>query len=663
MFTSLRVTKPKYFKFCQKFQAEKSYSKLFNSLTKKSFSSSQNNHNIPIYPDRFIDYFLKPSFYNYKDNTLFIDKILQNNFTELILFPENYGKTFNLETLRFFLSSNILIDERVDKQMRIDFFSKTKIFSTTTFNSQFAKFPVISINFRELDQNNYRDNVEKFRFLLNLQFEQVLQYMQSKEHKENLTNIDIKNIEEFFFNYKNYKETLLFNSCKDLTKILLKITKQNPFFIIDDYDYPLLNSLKNNFHEDMLGFMESFFNISIKNNNFVNKSIIAGVNKVSYNKLFSQLSNVIEYKEDQKKFFGFKDFVMPRLNKEKFANDLYLREFFSFLIDENSENYIAGMKMLVNLKNLTEGEFSDSPKESQVEKLQETKSIEFNKKISTKFLENYLYYNGIINNHGVIANSFYSDIVKQALPELDDPNSMKFDFNKKLAYGYYNFLFNNNLEGYMEYLKNLFEFVVRIMKNKKLQNTNSHLLPDFNLQFRSEKEFETYLVDILTLEMNNDESNERIQIYSVDDDEVAKLKPELKKFTLITYEDKQFAIFVKGNKIKIRNSSSSKQEEENFPEETNIEEILNNPNLTKISNKSTSEKSTSKKPFQIVPPEIILSELKKKNEEILQGIDRQEAINFLTKISTDFEIVYFISVSNYNKQIDYSMEIVKLEKE
>jgi len=660
---NLSTTNQKYFKLCQKFQSEKSFLKFFNSQNKKSFSTTQNKTNTGIYPDRFIDYFLKPSFYNYRDNTLFIEKILQNNFTELILFPENYGKTFNLETLRFFLSSNILIDERVDKQMRIDFFSKTKIFYTPTFNSQFAKFPVVSINFRELDQNNYRDNVEKFRFLLNLQFEQVLQYMQSKEHKENLTHIDIKNIEEFFFNYKNYKETLLFNSCKDLTKILLKITKQNPFFIIDDYDYPLLNSLKNNFYEDMLVFMESFFNISIKNNNFVNKSIIAGVNKVSYNKLFSQLSNVIEYKEDEEKFFGFKDFVMQRLNKEKFANDLYLREFFNFLIDENSENYIAGMKRLVNLKNLTEREISDFPKEFQTEKLLESKSIEFTKKISTKFLEDYLYYNGIISSNGEIANSFYSEIVKNSLPQLDDPNSMKFDFNKKLAYGYYNFLFNNNLEGYMEYLKSLFEFVARIMKNKKLQTTNSHLLPDFNLQFRTEKEFETYLVDILTLEMNNDESNERIQIFSIDDDEVTQLKPELKKFTLITYDDKKFAIFVKGNKIKPRHSNTSKQEEENFQDETNVEEILNNPNITKISNKSTSEKSPSKKPFHIVPSGIILSELKKKNEEILQGIDRQEAINFLTKISTDFEIVYFISVSNYTKQIDYSMEIVKLEKE
>ena len=639
----------------------KNISYKFSRFPYKNYSSPNNKTLVKEYPVRFIDYFLKPSYYNYIDNSLFIEKILKNNFTELILFPENYGKTFNLETLRFFLSSNSLIDERVDKQMRTNFFENTRILNTHTYNTHFGKYPVVTINFRELDQNNYKDNVEKFRFLVNLQFEQILQYLQSKEHKDSLTNIDIKNIEDFFSNYKNSKEILLFNYCKDLTKLLLKITKQNPFVLVDDYDYPLLNSFKYGFYEDMLTFMESFFNISIKNNNFINKSIVTGVNKANYNKLFLQFYNVIEYKDEREKYFSLKEEILFRVNKEKLSEDLNLKEFFNNLIDENSDNYIAGIKTLVNLKNISlkeDNQLNQNDAES-CNTAQNT-SIEFSKKISSDFIEHYLRYNGILNNPSHIGSAFYKDILRTSLPLLDDPNSMNFGYNKKLAYSYYNYLFNNNLEGFMEYVKCLFEFVAKIVKNKKLQSP-SNLLPDFNLQFRSEKDFESYLIDILTLEMNNENSNEKIQIYSIDDDESTILKSELKKFTLITYDDKKFAIFLKGNKLKRQGENLKK--EEDIIQENNLDEIMNNPNIKIPSIKFNIEKPTSKRQFIIVPPEIIQEELKKKNEQTLQPIDRQEAINFLTKISTDFETVYFLTVTNYNKQIDYLMEIVKLEKE
>jgi hypothetical protein len=653
------------------------YRHLFSSTLKKNFSASSATQN-KFYPDRFVNYFLKPEYYTYLDNTKFIEKIFDNNFTELILAPENHGKTFNMETLKYFLSSNDLIEERVDKEGRLNFFKKTNLYQDKNFfNTHFAKYPVIMINFKELDQNNYTDNIEKFKFLVALQFEQVLQFLKG-EHQENLTSIDMKNIEEFFSNYKNYSEHHLINSCKDLGKILLKITKQNPFMIVDDYDFPLLNAYKKGYYEETLNFMQNFINVSIKNNNFINKTIITGVNLLEQKRLFSQISNMSVFNYDQEegnKYFNY--FTQKENNNILFtpssvSENLYLKNLFENVINDSRGSYTQGVKVLADLKNKVENfgkteniNINSHPDQSTIIP---NESIELSNNLTNSaekpnnpnYLYTYLHYNGLLSKFSEIKNNFSAQVIKEALPGLENPNDQVLDFNKKLAFAYYAYLNNKRVENYLDYVKNLFDFVTKASKNK---SSKTSLLPDTPLTFRTDKDFEEYLIDIMTQDMTNSNS-EDIKIFSIDDDDMTKISDQLKKFTLIVYEKQNFAIFLRGSKYKkpAGKDNSNIINAINSVSKVEIDEMLNNPNLTHTHHTTTS--SAKKNNFIKKAPTVDISqELKKINEHNLSSIDKQEAIKFLWKISNEYDTVFFISMANYQKQIDYLLEIVKLEKE
>lgn len=690
---------------------------MFNFIYKKHFCSNINK-NIANYPNRFVDYFLKPGVYTYVDKTQLIEKVFENNFTEVILRPNSFGKTFNLETIKYFIANNKLIDERVDINMREEFFKNTNIFKNQTFvQNHFNKYPVIYLNFKELDQNNFKDNLEKFKLMVAFQFEQILQYLNAPEYKNSLTPIDNKNIEEFFINYKNFNDHNAINSAKELSKFLLKITKQNPFLLIDDYDYPLLNSFTKGFYDEQLAFLDNLFSNMLNNNNFVNKTIITGVNHLENDKLFSKTNNLALYSlendskyanefgmtqeeikknhtnsnsENFKKFFGgikiennpeiysyisISKILNSDLNLDTNTNNiilnyqlhkimnvpiieksLNLKNFAHFLINENSPNYILGMKTLVDIKhnceNLNLSEESNSI----------VNTFNLSKKITSNNFYSYLFYNGLVNKFGHITNKFSSLIINDFLPNLDDPSNTLYDYNRKLAYAYYNFCYFKHLDKYMDYIQKLFNFVAKMAKNKKIEADNA--LPEFILSFRNEKELENYFIDILTLEMNNKESKERIQICEVEDDEAGlyKVKPELKMFTLITYEEKNFAIFLKANKYK-KNINPKINLVNNLSYDIKeINELYNNPDLPPSPQREEKIPQSRAKNF-VSQKNIIEEDLKKINENALQSIDKNEAIDYLMKISPDFETIFFLSISNFQKQIDYLIDIVNIVKE
>jgi hypothetical protein len=664
---------------------------LLRRTLNKNFCTSTASIN-KVYPERFVNYFLKPNHYNYLDNTKFMENIFDNNFTELILAPENHGKTFNMETLKYFLSSNEFIEEKVTREDRLNFFKKTNLFKESNFfNMHFAKYPVITINLRELDQNDYKDNIEKFKFLVALQFEQVLQFIkgEQKETKDNLTYIDMKNIEEFFSNYKNYSENHLINSCKDLGKFLLKITKQNPFMIIDDYDFPLLNAYKKGYYEETLNFMQNFINVAIKNNNFINKSIITGVNLLEQKRLFSQLNNMTVFNYDQEignkyfKYFGEKEISNNLLNTpyEKSQN-LHLKSLFQNVINDKRIQGTHGMKVLADLKNKVENfeksENTNSNSNSNINSNHQfhelssnilNESIELSNNLSNSsenannpnYLYTYLHYNGLLTKFYEIKNSFSAQVINQSLPGLENPNDQNLEFNKKLTFAYYAYLMNKRLENYLDYLKNLFEFAT--IQTKKNKTSLNPLLPENSIVFRSDKDFEDYLIDIMSEDMTSSDS-EHIKIFSIDDDDMTKISDQLKKFTLIVYEKQNFAIFLKGSKYKkpVGKENINIINNLNAVNKVEIDEMLNNPNLSHTHHTTTS--SVKKSNFIKKAPSVDISqELKKINEQNLASINKQEAINFLWKISSEYDTVFFISMSNYQKQIDYLLEIVKLEKE
>jgi hypothetical protein len=131
-------------------------------------------------------------------------------------------------------------------------------------------------------------------------------------------------------------------------------------------------------------------------------------------------------------------------------------------------------------------------------------------------------------------------------------------------------------------------------------------------------------------------SKDKISIYEVEDDTVS-ISENLKKFTLIVYEDKHFAIYIKGNKLKKTESANV-----NENDESSISELVKSKSPLNNLQGGSQVNATTKS-------------LIKLNEMKLNTISKHEALNFALKANKDIKTLYVVSLSNYLKQIEYSI--------
>jgi hypothetical protein len=633
-----------------------------NTLSIKNFKSFYNKNlrkfSSTSLPNKFTDLLKADANHYFLDRTLFISKAFENNNIDLILRPGGFGKTFNLNMLKHFAQNTNL--SRNKENLR-RFFEGSDISKNTNFFEQhFLKHPVIAFNFEELDQTTYKDNIEKFKYLLNSQIQNLFY----TENISNLSDTDKKTIEEFLLNNKDLSALEIIFKTRELCRLHGIISGMNPLILIDSYDAALLNSNKKEFYSEMLWFVENLFKNLLKNNCYLKKAIITGVHKLESEKLFYPLRNLDIYSGDDKfsSFFGVNENDLTgmyetrdlntvkeysgtereTINKFMFTKNYGLNEkYTSYLAKELNlpklferalgvENNIELIKTIATLENkaLSKLNNTDTKWNSQEVTLQDEISLN---EISKESILTYLYNNALINKDGSVTNKLASHIITNSIPDIQ---SSLYDINKKLAFGYYKHFSSNHIEEYLDYFQKTF--------------LNSQDVP----QFRADTDLEKFVLDKLTFEMDNPNSTENVEIYEVDDNEFMKVSNELKRFTLITYEKQKIALFVRAIRYKTTTSAAkAKGKEEDL---TKVTELYNNPNIdeNKVPKRPLIKKLTKK---------TIENQLRKLNETNLGSIDKNEAIEYLIKLSGDYERVYFISISNYQKYIDYAIEASNIE--
>jgi hypothetical protein len=600
-------------------------------------------------PSKFTDFFLPNANYHNIDRTQLIAKLLENNNTELVLRPENFGKSFNLEMLRFFLQSSRYLNETIDGTRCLEFFKKTEIYKNKPFfDTYFAKYPVVALNFEQLDEATFKDNIEKFKHLLKTHFNQLQYYDMS----------DNESIERTLKDCDDNSSIFLTN---DLCRLLSKQTRQHPYLLIDSYDAPLLNAYKRGFYTEMLTFVESFFSNVVRNNSLISKVVITGVHKLESERLFHPLNNLNIYSslnnnDKYNEFFGINEREVSELYDN--AQQPIVKDYssikrniltrFTFYNYHNShEGYIKYLSHKLNLGNLFDKAITTDNNISLIKTLAlvELRSQELLENIHRQYNEikpekevnlsditkssilTYLYDNGLINKDGSITNKLSAEVLLQALPNIKDSD---YDLNKKLAFGYYRYFYNNQIEDYLKYIQYIFK--------------TSKDIP----MFKENTDLDKYIIDKLTFEMDNPNSKDNVEIYEVDDNEFMTIGDELKKFTLITYERLRLALFIRGHRYKA-NTPRAKTSEADLK----VTELFNNPNI---------DEKVKRPLIKKVNKKTLDYQLKKINEANLSSFDKNEAIEYLVKLSGDYDTVYFISISNYQRYIDYAIEASNLEK-
>ncbi|KAL6593578.1 hypothetical protein U3516DRAFT_834192 [Neocallimastix sp. 'constans'] len=260
----------------------------------------------------------------YIDKTLLIKDFIEDKSSIIrVITPSGYGKTVNLNMLRYFFEMNYK-DENNNENKK--FFENLNIAKETKDGESYidlyqGKFPVVYINFDDIYlKKSFDETIENFK-----RFVQKLYSYYGNIKNENLSDYE----KEMIKNFKNCKANIydLKVSIGILCYWLYNTFKKKIILLIDNYDSLILDSLNTPFFNDLYSFNQELLSNIFQKKRYIFKSFITGKIDVQFFKPFDSF-NYLLANNKYNKYFSVTDLELQKLlfefkleNKsEKFEN-------------------------------------------------------------------------------------------------------------------------------------------------------------------------------------------------------------------------------------------------------------------------------------------------------------------------------------------------------
>ena len=214
--------------------------------------------------------------YYYFDKTKFIENILEDRSkVKLFTRPRRFGKTLNMSMLKYFFDVK-------NKDENKKLFEGLNISKSEYFNKQ-GEFPVISISFKDYNEKNWKSGFREVKGII----ERL--YTKYKFLTEKMDEIEIEK-------FNSVRRTLDLadwkNSLLNLSKYLYEYYGKKVIVLIDEYDQPIINSYINGYYNETIDFFKSFYGSVLKDNEYLEMSVITGILRVAKENIFSGLNNL-----------------------------------------------------------------------------------------------------------------------------------------------------------------------------------------------------------------------------------------------------------------------------------------------------------------------------------------------------------------------------------
>ena len=214
--------------------------------------------------------------YYYFDKTKFIENILEDRSkVKLFTRPRRFGKTLNMSMLKYFFDVK-------NKDENKNLFEGLNISKSEYFNKQ-GEFPVISISFKDYNEKKWESGFREVKGII----ERL--YTKYKFLTEKMDEIEIEK-------FNSVRRTLDLadwkNSLLNLSKYLYEYYGKKVIVLIDEYDQPIINSYINGYYNETIDFFKSFYGSVLKDNEYLEMSVITGILRVAKENIFSGLNNL-----------------------------------------------------------------------------------------------------------------------------------------------------------------------------------------------------------------------------------------------------------------------------------------------------------------------------------------------------------------------------------
>lgn len=222
---------------------------------------------------------LRTKDYYFIDKSLFIKHILDNSSKiALITRPRRFGKTLNMSMLRHFLDCNQKDSRKLFEGLKI-------MEQGEKYTEKLGAYPCIYITMKDVQGDNFEEMLYFFQTQLIELFMEHIQLLKS----EKILDIEKERFNTIL-NLKANKPQLQ-EAIKLLSKMLYVEYEKPVYIIIDEYDVPLQNAYVQGFYDDAIKFFKTFYGITFKDNQYMEKTVLTGVSRVAKESIFSGANN------------------------------------------------------------------------------------------------------------------------------------------------------------------------------------------------------------------------------------------------------------------------------------------------------------------------------------------------------------------------------------
>ena len=216
--------------------------------------------------------------YFYVDKTYFIKEWWESgDDVTLITRPRRFGKTLNMSMLEQFFS--------VDYAERRDLFDGLSIWEDEKYHNLQGTYPVISLSFANVKEQNYANTRDKIcQLLTNL----YVQYSFLRD-SDVLTDKDKKYVDRISVDMRDSDASL---ALYQLSDYLHRFYGKKVIILLDEYDTPMQEAYVDGFWNELVAFTRSLFNATFKTNPWLERGLMTGITRVSKESIFSDLNNL-----------------------------------------------------------------------------------------------------------------------------------------------------------------------------------------------------------------------------------------------------------------------------------------------------------------------------------------------------------------------------------
>ncbi len=232
--------------------------------------------------------------YFYIDKTNFIKEWWESgdNVT-LITRPRRFGKTLTMNMLEHFFSI------KYDGQGEL--FEGLKIWEEEKYRKLQGTYPVISLTFANIKEQNF----ETTRLKINMLLEQLYRQNSFLKNGNLLSEHEKAYFDRISRTMDDADATFALHR---LSEFLSRYYGKKVIILLDEYDTPMQEAYVNGYWDEMVSFIRSMFNAAFKTNPYQERGIMTGITRVSRESVFSDLNNlkvITSTSDEYANAFGF----------------------------------------------------------------------------------------------------------------------------------------------------------------------------------------------------------------------------------------------------------------------------------------------------------------------------------------------------------------------